>query len=43
MNPCEHGEVFVTDDGADYGLPETLTPFDYQTWFYNQYMSSYAQ
>lgn len=23
--------------GIDYGLPETLTPFDYMTWLYKQY------
>ncbi len=35
--------INVETNGIDYGLPETLTPFDYQSWFYNQYMSSYAQ
>lgn len=35
--------IRVETNGVDYGLPETLTPFDYQSWFYQQYMGSYAQ
>ena len=35
--------IKVETNGVDYGLPETLTPFDYQSWFYQQYMGSYAQ
>lgn len=43
VNPPKITSIRVETNGVDYGLPETLTPFDYQTWFYNQYMSSYAQ
>ena len=38
--------VKVETNGVDYGLPETLTPFDYMTWIYQQYgidPSSFAQ
>ena len=29
--------ISVDTQGIDYGLPETLTPFNYQTWLYKQY------
>ncbi len=29
--------IKVDTNGVDYGLPETLTPFDYMTWMYKQY------
>ena len=29
--------IKVEKNGVDYGLPETLTPFDYMTWMYKQY------
>ena len=29
--------IKVETNGVDYGLPETLTPFDYMTWMYKQY------
>lgn len=29
--------VKVETNGVDYGLPETLTPFDYTSWMYKQY------
>ena len=29
--------VKVETNGVDYGLPETLTPFDYTSWLYKQY------
>ena len=29
--------IKVQTNGVDYGLPETLTPFDYMTWMYKQY------
>lgn len=29
--------VKVDTNGVDYGLPETLTPFDYTSWMYKQY------
>ena len=38
--------IKVETNGVDYGLPETLTPFDYMTWIYQQYgidPSSFAQ
>ena len=38
--------VKVETNGVDYGLPETLTPFDYMTWLYKQYgidPSTFAQ
>ena len=38
--------IKVETNGVDYGLPETLTPFDYMTWMYQQYgidPSAFAQ
>lgn len=32
--------ITVDTQGVDYGLPETLEPFDYMTWFYQNYSSS---
>ena len=29
--------IKVETNGVDYGLPETLTPFDYMSWMYQQY------
>ena len=29
--------IKVETNGVDYGLPETLTPFDYTSWLYEQY------
>lgn len=29
--------IRVETNGVDYGLPETLTPFDYRSWLYQQY------
>lgn len=37
VNPPVITSVKVETYGIDYGLPETLTPFDYQTWMYKQY------
>ena len=33
--------VRVETYGVDYGLPETLEPFDYMSWLYSQYGLSY--
>lgn len=43
VTPIKITSIRVETNGIDYGLPETLTPFDYQSWLYNQYLSSYAQ
>ena len=32
--------IQVETYGIDYGLPETLAPFDYTNWFYQNYMGS---
>ena len=32
--------VRVETYGIDYGLPETLTPFDISSWYYSQYHNS---
>ena len=29
--------VTVDTFGVDYGMPETMTPFDYMKWLYSQY------
>ena len=29
--------IKVETNGVNYGLPETLTPFDYMSWMYQQY------
>lgn len=31
--------ITVDTQGVDYGLPETMKPFDYMTWFYQNYYS----
>ena len=37
VNPVTITSIRVETNGVDYGLPETLTPFDYTTWLYQQY------
>ena len=37
VNPPVITSIRVETNGTDYGLPETLTPFDYMTWLYQQY------
>lgn len=37
VNPVKITSIKVETYGIDYGLPETLTPFDYMTWMYQQY------
>ena len=37
VNPPKITSLSVETYGVDYGLPETLTPFDYMTWMYSQY------
>lgn len=37
VNPPKITSIKVETYGVDYGLPETLTPFDYTTWLYQQY------
>ena len=37
VNPPKITSIRVETYGTDYGLPETLTPFDYTTWMYKQY------
>ncbi len=37
VNPVKINTIRVETNGIDYGLPETLTPFDYTTWMYQQY------
>ena len=37
VNPPVITSIRVETNGIDYGLPETLTPFDYMTWLYRQY------
>ena len=37
VNPPVITSIRVETNGVDYGLPETLTPFDYMTWLYQQY------
>lgn len=32
--------ITVDTKGVDYGLPETMKPFDYMSWFYQNYYSS---
>lgn len=41
VNPPVIKSIKVETYGIDYGLPNTLTPFDYMSWMYKQYgMSS---
>lgn len=37
VNPPVITSIRVETNGVDYGLPETLEPFDYMTWMYKQY------
>lgn len=37
VNPPVIKSIRVDTYGVDYGLPETLTPFDYMSWMYKQY------
>lgn len=37
VNPPKITCLTVETFGEDYGLPETLEPFDYMTWMYKQY------
>ena len=37
VNPPVVTSITVETNGIDYGLPETLEPFDYMTWFYQNY------
>ena len=37
VNTVKITSVKVETNGVDYGLPETLTPFDYTSWLYKQY------
>ncbi len=37
VNPPKITSLKVETNGVDYGLPETLEPFDYMTWMYKQY------
>lgn len=37
VNEVKITSLKVETNGVDYGLPKTLTPFDYQTWMYKQY------
>ena len=37
INPPKITSLRVETYGVDYGLPETLEPFDYMTWMYKQY------
>jgi len=37
VNPPKIKSIRVETYGVDYGLPETLTPFNYMAWLYKQY------
>ena len=37
VNPPKIKTIRVETFGEDYGLPETLEPFDYSSWLYQQY------
>lgn len=37
VNPPKITSIRVETYGIDYGLPETLEPFDYMSWLYKQY------
>ncbi len=37
VDPPVITSIRVETNGIDYGLPETLEPFDYMTWLYKQY------
>ena len=36
VNPPKVTSIRVETYGINYGLPETLTPFDYMSWLYKQ-------
>lgn len=40
VNAPKVTSIRVEDYGVDYGVPETLTPFDYTSWMYSQYMTN---
>ncbi|MBQ2938038.1 MAG: peptidylprolyl isomerase [Clostridia bacterium] len=40
VNAPKVTSIRVETYGIDYGLPETLTPFDYTSWMYSQYMTT---
>ena len=40
VNPPVVKSIRVETYGVDYGTPNTLTPFDYTSWIYQQYGSS---
>ena len=40
VNPPVVKSIRVETYGIDYGTPETLTPFDYTSWIYQQYGAS---
>ena len=40
VNPPVVTSITVETYGSDYGIPETLEPFDYMSWFYQNYYSS---
>ena len=37
VNPPKVTSIRVETYGVDYGMPDTLTPFDYKSWLYKQY------
>lgn len=37
VNPPKITSLKVETNGVDYGMPETLEPFDYMSWMYKQY------
>ena len=37
VNPPKITSIKVETNGVEYGLPKTLTPFDYMSWLYKQY------
>ena len=37
VNPPKVTSIRVETYGVDYGMPNTLTPFDYTSWLYRQY------
>ena len=37
VNPPKITSIKVDTFGVDYGIPETLEPFDYMSWLYAQY------
>ena len=37
VNPPKVTSIRVETYGIDYGMPDTLTPFDYTSWMYKQY------